>query len=77
MIMREQAFATGGSPSSGQAAKGTELEASIAAAIEACNGDLRAAVRALLVTNASLMEELVRARALQSRGYVGGRKDWI
>jgi hypothetical protein len=30
-------------------------------------------VRALIVANASLMEELARARALQSRGYVGGR----
>jgi hypothetical protein len=48
------------------------LEASVAAAVEACDGDLRATIRALILANAFLEGELMRARALQSRGYVGG-----
>jgi hypothetical protein len=49
------------------------LEASVAAAVEACDGDLRATIRALIMANAFLEDELAQARALQSRGYVGGR----
>jgi hypothetical protein len=48
------------------------LEASVAAAVEACDGDLRATIRALITANAFLENELAEARALQSRGYVGG-----
>jgi hypothetical protein len=50
-----------------------DLEASVAAAIAACDGDLRASVRALLLANAFLEEELARARASLSRGYVRGK----
>jgi hypothetical protein len=50
------------------------LEASVAEAIEACDGDLRATVRALIVANAFLERELERACALISRGYVRGRQ---
>ncbi len=51
----------------------SDLEASVAEAIEACDGDLRATVRALIVANAFLEQELEQARALISRGYVRGR----
>jgi hypothetical protein len=50
------------------------LEASVAEALEACDGDLRATVRALIVANAFLEQELERAHALISRGYVRGRR---
>jgi hypothetical protein len=49
------------------------LERSVAEAIEACDGDLRATVRALIVANAFLEQELERTRALISRGYARGR----
>lgn len=49
------------------------LELSVADAIAACDGDLRATVRALIVANAFLEQELERAQALISRGYVRGR----
>ncbi|SEE65915.1 hypothetical protein SAMN05519104_6933 [Rhizobiales bacterium GAS188] len=49
------------------------LDASVNAAIEACDGDPRATVRALILANAFLEEELERTRAMLSRGYVRGR----
>jgi hypothetical protein len=48
------------------------LDASVNAAIEACDGDMRATVRALILANAFLEEELERTRAMLSRGYVRG-----
>jgi hypothetical protein len=50
-----------------------DFEASVAAAIAACDGDLRATVGALLLANTFLEEELARARASLSRGYVRGK----
>ena len=49
-----------------------DLEAAANEAIEACDGDLRATVRALIVANGFLEEELNRTRAMLSRGYVRG-----
>ena len=49
---------------------GGGLEAAIVSAIATCGGDLRATVRALIIANAFLEEELMRVRALPSRGYV-------
>jgi hypothetical protein len=49
-----------------------DLEAAVNEAIEACDGDLRATVRALIVANAFLEKELKRTRAMLSRGYVRG-----
>ena len=44
-------------------------EASISAAIEAYDGDLRATVRTLIVATVFLEEELNRVLAMISRGY--------
>jgi hypothetical protein len=49
------------------------LEADIDQAIAACGGDLRAAVRALIMMVDHLEEELRRRRGSVSRGYVRGR----
>ena len=51
----------------------SDLEVSVNEAIEACDGDLRATVRALIVANAFLEEELSRTRQMLSHGYVRGR----
>ncbi|SDR64171.1 hypothetical protein SAMN05519103_09483 [Rhizobiales bacterium GAS113] len=49
-----------------------DLESAVEAAIGACDGDPRAAVRALIVANAFLEEDLARTRAMVSRGYARG-----
>ena len=49
-----------------------DLDVAVNEAIEACDGDLRATVRALIVANGFLEEELNRTRAMLSRGYVRG-----
>lgn len=49
-----------------------ELEASTAAVIAACDGDARAAVRALLVANSYLEAEVDRLEKAVSLGYVRG-----
>jgi hypothetical protein len=46
-----------------------DLERDIDTAIEACGGDLRATVRALLLANAFLEFELAKALAKTSSGY--------
>ena len=51
----------------------SDLEVSVNEAIEACDSDLRATVRALIMANAFLEEELSRTRQMLSRGYVRGR----
>lgn len=43
------------------------------AVIELCVGDLRAAIRVLIVANAALEEQLEAARQEASWGYVRGR----
>lgn len=57
-----------------------ELEATIDEAIASCDGDVRAAVRALLLALgvyelevATLREDIARVRAAVSPGYVRGR----
>ena len=48
-------------------------EAAVDLAIAACDGEPRAAIRALIVLVAHLEEELGRARKDISRGYTRGR----
>jgi hypothetical protein len=50
-----------------------EIEASVDAAIAACDGNPRATVRALLLVNAYLEAELDRLGELISPGYARGR----
>lgn len=49
------------------------LEAAVDEAIAECDGDARAAVRALIVANTYLEEARNRAIEMVSRGYVRGR----
>jgi hypothetical protein len=59
-----------------------QLEEAADQAIEACGGDAREAVKALIVANAFLETELEKLRAVVSPGYARGqllprdRKDW-
>jgi hypothetical protein len=59
-----------------------QLEAATDAAIAACGGDAREAVKALIVANHFLESELEKLRASVSPGYARGkllphdRKDW-
>jgi hypothetical protein len=59
-----------------------QLEAATDAAIAACGGDAREAVKALIVANHFLENELEKLRASVSPGYARGkllprdRKDW-
>jgi hypothetical protein len=50
-----------------------DLEAAVELAISACDGDARAAVRALLVANDFLHREVDRLHALCSRGFARGK----
>lgn len=50
-----------------------ELEAAVDMAIAACDGDLRDTIRALVVSNGCLMEEVERLRSLVSPGFVRGK----
>lgn len=50
-----------------------ELEASVDAAIEACDGDMRATIKALLAANAFLEDQLASAVPAVSYGYSKGR----
>lgn len=49
-----------------------QYEAATEEAIEACGGDARAAVKALLIVNAFLEDELVLAKMAVSYGYSKG-----
>jgi hypothetical protein len=49
------------------------LEAAVGQAIAACDGDARAAVRALLIMNQHLEAEIDRLAAALSKGFVRGR----
>ncbi|OSJ32570.1 hypothetical protein BSZ19_18645 [Bradyrhizobium japonicum] len=51
-----------------------ELEAAVREAIEACGGDPVDAVRALIVANAMLEEELADVYAKASHGFLRGRR---
>jgi hypothetical protein len=48
-----------------------DLEAAVDAAIDACDGDLRATVRALVVANRFLHARVQRLQSLCSSGYAG------
>jgi hypothetical protein len=49
------------------------LEEAVVLAIAACDGDLRATIRALLVSNTFLTKEVERLRSLISPGFARGR----
>lgn len=51
-----------------------KLETAVAQAIDACDGDPVAAVRALIVANAALEHELATLYAKSSRRYLRGRR---
>jgi hypothetical protein len=51
----------------------SELETAVDDAIAACDGDLRATIRALLVANSFLYAEMERFRALISTGFARGK----
>ena len=51
-----------------------ELEAAVAQAIEACGGDPVDAVRALIVMNSALEQELADVYAKASHGFLRGRR---
>ena len=53
--------------------EGSPLDLATDQAIEACDGDAWATVRALLVANAALEEEVARLAATTSKGYSRGR----
>lgn len=53
--------------------EGSALDIAADQAVEACDGDAWAAVRALLVANAALEEEIARLSARVSTGYARGR----
>jgi hypothetical protein len=50
-----------------------DLEADVQAAIEACGGDARAAVRALVIANAFLEARCERMRSFISPGFARGK----
>jgi hypothetical protein len=55
------------------APKADDLESAVDMAIAACDGDQRDAVRALVIANSFLMEEIERLRSLISPGFVRGK----
>jgi hypothetical protein len=50
-----------------------ELEAAVAQAIAACDGDLRSTIRALIVANKYLESEVTDLKRAVSHAYVRGR----
>ena len=50
-----------------------ELETAVDDAIAACDGDLRAAVRSLVVANSFLYTEMERFKTLISTGFARGK----
>ena len=51
----------------------SELETAVNDTIAACDGDLRATVRALVVANSFLYAEMERFKALISTGFARGK----
>ncbi|MCS3893294.1 enamine deaminase RidA (YjgF/YER057c/UK114 family) [Bradyrhizobium japonicum USDA 38] len=51
-----------------------ELDAAVAQAIEACGGDPVDAVRALIVANSMIEQELAEVYAKASHGFLRGRR---
>jgi hypothetical protein len=60
--------------SSGQAQPEYDLEAAVDDAISACDGDLRATIRSLVVANNYLTRELEQAWQQISPGYSRGKR---
>ena len=52
---------------------GDDLELAVDAAIAACDGDMRAALRALVVANSFLYGEVDRLQLLVSSGFARGK----
>ena len=52
-----------------------ELDTAVDAVLANCDGDYRAAIRALIVANGFLEQDLEKLRASISNGYVRGRFD--
>jgi hypothetical protein len=66
-------MSAGSSAIRGQASR-PALEASVDAVIRSCNGDARAAVRALVIALRFLEDEVARIEPLVSRGYARGAR---
>jgi hypothetical protein len=72
------------SPAPAPQSDAEQLEAATTEAIAACDGDVRAALKAMIVANAYLESELSALQTAVSKGYSRGqwqavprdRKDW-
>jgi hypothetical protein len=72
------------SPASVPQSDAEQLEAATNEAVAACDGDVRAALKAMIVANAYLESELSALQTAVSKGYARGkfepvprdRKDW-
>lgn len=60
-----------------EARRGDDLEAAVDAAIAACDGDPRAAIRALIVANGFLHEQVERLTDLVSPGFARGKLSYV
>jgi len=60
-----------------QTVQGDDLELAVDAAIAACEGDLRATIRALVVSNGFLSAENDCLRECTSAGYIRGKLNLI
>ena len=58
-------------------AQSNDLEASVEAAIAACDGDMRAAIRSPVIVNGCLGAENERLGSLTSAGYARGKLSLI
>jgi len=56
-----------------EAKQGDDLEAAVETAIAACDGDPRAAIKALIVANSFLHEQVERLTDLVSPGFARGK----
>ena len=60
-------------PGSSQDVRGDDLELAVDAAVVACDGDMRAALRALVAANSFLCGEVDRLQSLVSAGFARGK----
>ena len=60
-------------PGSSQNVRGDDLELAVDATVAACDGDMRAAMRALVVANSFLYGEVDRLQSLVSSGFARGK----
>lgn len=58
-------------------AHGDDLDAAVDAAVAACDGNMRATIRALIVTNGYLIAENDRLRMSTSAGYIRRKLELI